>query len=490
MKILLTVVEECATERAEAAIGRIHAAFADSRLEIVFLRIISGGEDARPLPPTASFGGVRAVELVFGQALDYGERTKLAMDYALREKTEALVILDGEFRYPIEEIGELVRSVIDDGADMALAIPKKKRSGDGRPAFKVQPGARFAARLVNALTSARLSGWHCGFRAYRTAALARIPYAYNSNCRMFNTEIIIQFLLCGLVIDEVPSVGYRHRRLGLGAKIRFGMQMLRASALSVLHRMSLFYQRQYDVTAPIDVYGLKLGYRSSHTAALSKIPDGARVLDIGCGDGALAALLKKRGCQVRGLDRHQSLASCALDGYMCIDLDVRSHSFDARGYDKILLLDVLEHLRFPELLLDHLRANCGSGNKPLLIISIPNVAFFIIRARLLLGSFHYGKLGILDLTHCRLFTEGSIRNLLTRSGYAIESVEGIPAPYPKAIGLNAASRLLLLANQAFIRVSRGLFSYQLLLTARPRPTLEDGLKAGKTQESPSRPSGL
>ena len=124
----------------------------------------------------------------------------------------------------------------------------------------------------------------------------------------------------------------------------------------------------------------------------------------------------------------------------------------------------------------------GKGTTPV-IISVPNVAFLPVRMRLLLGDFQYGKQGILDLTHCRLFTEGSLKATLQECGYRIESVQGVPAPYPKAIGDNPISRAMLAVNRALLAVSRGMFAYQIYVKARPLPTVRDVLSETRRASS-------
>jgi hypothetical protein len=91
-----------------------------------------------------------------------------------------------------------------------------------------------------------------------------------------------------------------------------------------------------------------------------------------------------------------------------------------------------------------------------------------------LGNFNYGKRGILDLTHTRLYTFGSFKRLFEQCGFDIGRMAGIPAPFPKALGLGAVSRVLLAVNQGLMWLSKGLFAYQIFLTATPRPSL-DGL---------------
>ena len=406
----------------------------------------------------------RVETLVVEERLGYGEQVKLAFDLAVRLDLDVVVTVDGALRYPLQDVPKLL-AALEAGADLAVASP----AGED---LSTRAGAWLAARLVNFLTQARLSSWHSGFRAYRVDALSGIPYANNLNDRGFNTEILIQLLIAGKRIALVSTRSYPHAPLSFPARCRFAWGMLHAAGLSLLHQCGLFYQPQFDLGPALEAYGLKLGYCSSHSLALAAIPDGMRVLDIGCGNGAFDRLLMEHGCHMHGMDRHAARDVTGLDGYTSIDVDVRTHTFSPRGYDYVLLLDVLEHLRQSEALLAYLRERSGPA-KPCVLISIPNVAFFVIRLRLLCGSFQYGRLGILDLTHTRLFTEQSIRSLLVRNGYQVDSVIGIPAPYPKALGRNMVSRALLALNQACIRLHRRLFSYQFLIVARPRPTLED-----------------
>jgi hypothetical protein len=103
---------------------------------------------------------------------------------------------------------------------------------------------------------------------------------------------------------------------------------------------------------------------------------------------------------------------------------------------------------------------------------------------LLIGQFNYGTRGILDSTHSRLFTFATIYRLIEQAGYQIDAVEGIPAPYPLAFGNNVFSRTLLALNRTLIRISRGLFAYQILVVARPNPSVLWLLKqAFETRES-------
>jgi hypothetical protein len=122
--------------------------------------------------------------------------------------------------------------------------------------------------------------------------------------------------------------------------------------------------------------------------------------------------------------------------------------------------------------------------RPEIIITTANIGFLVTRLMLLFGQFNYGKKGILDATHTRLFTFRSLQALLEQSGFKVIEVRGIPAPFPKALGLNFVSRLLLSANQSLIRLSKGLFSYQIFIRAEAKPTVQNLL--GETIDSSRR----
>jgi len=95
-----------------------------------------------------------------------------------------------------------------------------------------------------------------------------------------------------------------------------------------------------------------------------------------------------------------------------------------------------------------------------------------VRIGLLFGSFNYGRRGILDMDHKRLFTFSTLRRTLEINGYEILKQKGIPAPFPLAVGNGRLARFFLLVNRILIFLSKSLFSYQIAVVAKPLPTLE------------------
>ena len=93
----------------------------------------------------------------------------------------------------------------------------------------------------------------------------------------------------------------------------------------------------------------------------------------------------------------------------------------------------------------------------------------------LLGFFNYGKRGLLDLTHKRLFTFKSFKKLFMNN-FDIIQIIGIPVPIPLSLGNNSVSRIFLKINELLILIYKSLFSYQILLVLKPKPSLKDMLK--------------
>jgi SAM-dependent methyltransferase len=246
--------------------------------------------------------------------------------------------------------------------------------------------------------------------------------------------------------------------------------MLRAR----LHQMNLFFDRKFDVNPPEETYDVKLGFPSSHTAAIDAARPGGHVLDIGCGQGYVAAELLKKGCHVTGMDRYIPAEVEAPRGIDFIrwDLDRKEFPVNVSQFDQIFMLDIIEHLKAPEEFMDELRFATGC-KRPEIVMTTANIGFFATRFMLLFGQFNYGKKGILDATHTRLFTFRSMRELLRQCGYKIIEVRGIPAPFPKALGDNFIGRFLLRLNTALIALSRGFFSYQIFVRAQAMPTVHN-----------------
>ena len=114
------------------------------------------------------------------------------------------------------------------------------------------------------------------------------------------------------------------------------------------------------------------------------VPDGSRVLDLGCGDGALLQHLQlRKSCSGYGveIDDHNLLA-CARRGVNVLQLNLEDGLaiFDDRSFDVVLQLQTLQHLRNTEKML---RETARVGR--LGIVSFPNFAHWPNRLSVLRG---------------------------------------------------------------------------------------------------------
>jgi SAM-dependent methyltransferase len=351
----------------------------------------------------------------------------------------------------------------------------------GMPLYKFV-GNKVLTWCENRLLSTNLSEFHSGYRVYSVEALRAIPFDRNSSDFHFDTEIIIQMLIAGRTIQELPIPTYYGDEICHVNGMKYAAHVLMAALKARLQELSLFYDRRFDCApAESSPYTPKFGYQSPHTMTLDGIRPGARVLDLGCAGGYLgSALRKQKRCYVTGMDINP-VKEGTLDEFRVWDLNTGVPAIEANQYEAVVLLDVIEHINRPESFLEELRQRLSANPSIELLISSGNVGFFITRAMLIVGQFNYGKRGILDMTHTRLFTFGSLRRALMQAGFDILETRGIPGPYPLAIGDNWLSRALLFINRVLIRFSRGLFAYQIFMRAKPQPSLQSLLNSAERE---------
>jgi hypothetical protein len=108
-----------------------------------------------------------------------------------------------------------------------------------------------------------------------------------------------------------------------------------------------------------------------------------------------------------------------------------------------------------------------------LYASTGNVSFWVIRGIHMLGHFNYGRRGILDLTHTRLFTVGSFQRLLRNAGFRIDSVTCFGPPISDLAGGDSGMLSVIDRGCAWLaRICKGIFGYQILIEATRPDSVE------------------
>ena len=120
------------------------------------------------------------------------------------------------------------------------------------------------------------------------------------------------------------------------------------------------------------------------------VPQGAHVLDLGCGDGALLAWLQQhRGCTGYGVEiSDANLLACARRGVdvLQLNLDEGLNIFADNSFDVVLQIDTLQHLRNAETML---RETVRVGRMG--IVAFPNFAHWPNRLSILRGRMPVNK---------------------------------------------------------------------------------------------------
>ncbi len=170
------------------------------------------------------------------------------------------------------------------------------------------------------------------------------------------------------------------------------------------------------------------GYFDNHRPEIIRLIDSAAItiLDVGCGNGKLGAELKRLSPQrnVIGIEINKIAATEArllLDEVIEQDIENLDLPFKNNTFDCIIFADILEHLLEPEKVLKKFKPVLKQNGT--IILSIPNMRHYTTILQLLLRGWEYKDYGHFDRTHLRFYSLKSIKELITNSGYKIQTIE-------------------------------------------------------------------
>jgi len=202
-------------------------------------------------------------------------------------------------------------------------------------------------------------------------------------------------------------------------------------------------------------------------AVLGLVPESAKtILDLGCGAGDNARILKSRGKSVVGVTYSPDEALSATEfcehvyvGDLEAGVPIVSGEFDA-----VICSHVLEHICFPEKCLKDVHRLMSPGGT--LVVALPNLMNYRYRFRLIMGRFEYEANGIMDNTHFRWYTFTSAEQMLNDNSFEIVTAfaEGSLPLWP--VRRIAPKHWLRPLDKAACRIFPGLFGGQLVYSAK------------------------
>lgn len=165
-------------------------------------------------------------------------------------------------------------------------------------------------------------------------------------------------------------------------------------------------------------------YDNARLEMLKYLPENAsRILDVGCGRGVLAELIKnKNKAEVWGIELMESEgleATPKLDKVFIGPCENFIDNLPDNYFDVIYFNDVLEHLVDPHNVLERIKQKLSPDG--VIVSSIPNVRFYKTFARVVFGKdWKYDDFGVMDKTHLRFFTSKTIKRMYEDLGYKIQ----------------------------------------------------------------------
>ena len=180
----------------------------------------------------------------------------------------------------------------------------------------------------------------------------------------------------------------------------------------------------------IDYYG---GERADVLPLLpGDLGPASSVLEIGCGRGATAALIKQRfGCRVVGLELNPEAAAAAESR---LDHVIRGDVQDVEPgetFDAIVAFELFEHLTDGQAFLERAATWLRPGGR--IVLSVPNVGHYSVVEDLIAGRWDYIPMGLLCATHVRFFTRRTLEDWLHAAGFDRYRIDAQTTPLPKRI---------------------------------------------------------
>jgi glycosyltransferase involved in cell wall biosynthesis len=180
--------------------------------------------------------------------LGYGGNQKFVYNYAVANSFDIVIMLHGDLQYSPLLITKVVEPIISENFDCVLGsrmIDKKSALKGKMPLYKFfgNIGLTF---VQNILLGQKLSEYHTGLRAYRVEALKLIPFNYNNNGFLFDTDILIQITDNKMSIHEISIPTHYGTEYCNVNVIKYGLEVFFATIFSRLQKLKIINLKKFD----------------------------------------------------------------------------------------------------------------------------------------------------------------------------------------------------------------------------------------------------
>lgn len=405
--------------------------------------------------------------------LGYGGNQKRGFGYFIENNFDVVVLLHGDGQYAPEVLSEMYTPIVEDRADVVLGSRMMKKFGGalkgGMPYYKYL-GNKILSIYQNKVLNMNLTEFHSGYRAYSIDGLRKINLSTCTDDFHFDTQIIIKSNHNNLRILEVPIPTFYGEEICYVNGMKYAKDIYRTTKeykKVISGRMRSKVYEEYYAPYPVKMYSY-----SSHKMVLDFLnrKKNQRILDIGFGNTLFPEYITKENYKVGVyfLSDFDKLKTNLNESYQYnlnngLPQEVKSEE----KFDYILMLDVLEHLyNYDEVIEQSKKLLKPDGR---IIVSLPNIANIFIRLNLLIGRFPYSGKGILDGTHLRFFTFGSIKKILKSFGMEIVYHKVTPIPVIEVLPKFLKNNIGKILNFFFYIIAvpfKRLFGYQFIFVTK------------------------
>lgn len=406
----------------------------------------------------------------------YGGNQKTCYDWALKNGGEIIVLLHPDYQYDPKTLPALIKPLEENQADFVFGSRFRERGNPlkgGMPLYRYL-GNRLTTFLENLILSTSFSELHSGLRAYKKEFLESIDYQSFSDNFVFDSQMLVDAVLCGFKIKEVP-IPTRYQEDSSSVSIKESLRYITQTLLFLLAKKlfptcypvvlknqcnfcgqkhskvflikrgspivrcqgcGLVYAKNPSEISPqvyeetyfkAENFPGKVGYRnyladeSLHRAyfrkklkQILKFKNKGKLLDVGCALGFFLDEARKKGFEVQGLDISSFAVNFARQKLKLNVLlgDLGEVSLPANHFEVVTAFEVIEHLEKPLRFFKEIERILKKGG--LFFVTTPNQGGILAK---IMGGFWFSYK---PPEHLYFFSSKTLKKMAEKAGFEVE----------------------------------------------------------------------